>query len=192
MHKFYFPACPVDGPIDPPVPFGHMATVGAIPNKCGTCDMSFEGECLRHLDELQRYMHLDYGPCGIPGPTDPVVYEDNFVRSKVEIPRKCAGCGFLFNDSTYGFTCKKNAEKWGGFYRGLDWGSWRPDRLYFNLPYPKKTTQVLTDAAHEDKLAAFVIEYRKINSGTSIQEARADFDRLRKLILEWNQGGVSL
>jgi len=26
MHHLYFPACPVEGPIEPPVPFGHMGT----------------------------------------------------------------------------------------------------------------------------------------------------------------------
>jgi hypothetical protein len=69
-------------------------------------------------------MHLDFGPCGIAGPTDPVIYEDKFIFAKVEIPRKCVRCRFLFHDSIYGFTCRKDSEKWGGCYRGLDWGAW--------------------------------------------------------------------
>jgi hypothetical protein len=190
MHKLYFPACPVEGPIDPPVPFGHMATRGAIPNKCGSCGLQFEGGCVRFMDKLQRYMHLDYGPCGISGPTDPVIYEDTFIRSKVEIPRKCSRCHFLFYDNIFGFTCKKDAEKWGDCYRGLDWGAWRPERIYFNLPHPKITSQALMDAAHEDDVIAFVKEYRRVNPGTPIQEARENFSTLRKYVEEAQNGSL--
>ncbi len=188
MHRFYFPSCPVDGPIEPPVPFSHLGTRGAIPNKCASCVHCFEGGCTRHFGELQRYMHLDYGPCGIDGATDPVVYEDSFIRSKVEIPRKCACCRFLFHDSIYGFTCSKDADKWGKCYRGLDWGAWSPDRAYFNLPHPKVTTKGLSDAAHADDLIAFVKEYRLANPDVSVQEIRSDFVRLRELMLEFPQG----
>lgn len=152
----------------------------------------FEGGCIRHMDELKRYMHLDYGPCGIPGPTEPVIYEDNFIRSKVEIPRKCDRCRFLFNHSIHGFTCKKDAEKWGSCYRGLDWGAWNPDRVYFNLPHSKVTTKALADAAHENNLGAFVMEYRRTNPGISIQEAREDFAHFRELIQRQGKGDVSL
>jgi len=140
------------------------------------------------MEKLNRYMHLDYGPCGINGPTDPVVYEDQFVRSKVEIPRKCSTCGFLFNDRIYGFSCRKDPEKWGRMYRGLDWGQWQPDRLYFDLPYPKITTKVLADAAHDNDLKAFVIEYRRVNPGLSMDEARQDFARIRGLIAGQSEG----
>src|SRR5262245_26778416 len=95
MHKHYFPPCPVDGPIEPPVPYGHMGASGAVPNKCRSCPNLFEGSCLRSIKEVGRYLHLDYGPCGIPGPTDPVIYEDEFITSKVTVPRKCATCHFL-------------------------------------------------------------------------------------------------
>ncbi|HEY1050075.1 MAG TPA: hypothetical protein VGE39_09985 [Prosthecobacter sp.] len=137
-------------------------------------------------------MYLDYGPCGISGPTDPVVYEDNFIRSKVEVPRKCSRCRFLFHDRIHGFACKKDTEKWGQFYRGLDWGAWRPDRVNFNLPHPKVTTRVLVDAAHENNLGAFVVEYRRTNPGTSIQEAREDFARFRQLIQGRVEGDAAL
>lgn len=135
---------------------------------------------MRFMDKLQRYMHLDYGPCGISGPTNPVIYEDRFVRSKVEIPKKCARCHFLFHDNIYGFTCRKDAEKWGNCHRGLDWGAWRPDRIYFDLPYPKITTKALVDAVHEDDVIAFVKEYRRVNPGTSTQEVKEDFSTLRQ------------
>ena len=159
-----------------------MGTRGAIPNKCGSCSHMFEGECTRFSAELQRFMHLDYGPCGITGPTDPVTYEDTFIRSKVEIPRKCARCCFLFHNSIYGFTCRKDSEKWGGCFRGLDWGAWRPDRLYLDLPPPKVSSKTLMDHAYANDLGQFVIEHRRLNPGLSLIEARSDFARIRQII----------
>lgn len=184
MHHLYFPACPVEGPIHPPVPFAHFGTRGAIPNKCGHCKFMFEGGCTRYFEEVQRYMHLDFGPCGIDGPTDPVIYEDKFIQSKVDVPRKCSQCRFLIHDSIYGFTCRKDEEKWGGCYRGLDWGAWSPDRIYLDLPHPKLTTKVLVDRAHDEDLVGFVAEHRRINPDVSMVEARADFAKFRELITQ--------
>lgn len=178
MHRFYFPACQVEGPIEPPVPF-HHGSQGCIPNKCSTCARMFEGECIRDVERLQRYMHLDYGPCGIDGPTDPVLYEDQFIASKVEIPRKCSDCTFLYYDSIRGFECRKDKDKWGDFPRGLDWGSWQPDRIYVELPYPKITTKVLVDAMYSGDQIAFLKEYRRINPSLPYSEAKEDFARLR-------------
>jgi|GEM_PF-1103714 len=182
MHHLYFPSCPIEGPVEPPVPYSHFATRGAIPNKCAACEYCFEGGCTRYMSELQRYMHLDFGPCGVSGPTDPVYYEDNFVRSKVEVPRKCIRCQYLFHDSLFGFTCRKDSEKWGNCYRGLDWGNWRPDHVYLNLPQPKVTTKVMVSAANNDDLPTFVIEHRRVNLGYSLQEARTDFRRFREIL----------
>lgn len=178
MHRFYFPACPVEGPIDPPVPYSHFGSRGCIPNKCSTCDCFFEGGCTRFMAELKRYMHLDYGPCGIQGPTDPVHYEDNFITSKVEIPRKCRKCIFLFYDSIRGFECSKDKEKWGDCHRGLDWGTWHPDRVYIQLPEPKVTSKLLVDALNAGDLITFLKEYRRTNPGVPYSEAKEDFDRL--------------
>ena len=182
MHRLYFPACPVEGPIDPPAPYGHLGTHGSIPKKCNDCVYCFEGGCTRFFEEVQRYMHLDFGPCGIAGPTDPVFYEDKFIVAKVEIPRKCVRCRFLFHDSIYGFTCRKDGEKWGGCYRGLDWGAWSPERIYLDLPHPKLTTKVLVDCAHKDDLVGFIAEHRRINPAVSMSEAQEDFSRFRVLI----------
>lgn len=182
MHHLYFPACPIEGTIDPPVSFDHLGIRGAIPNKCGHCKYMFEGGCARYFVEVRRYLHLDYGPCGIVGPTDPVYYEDQFVRSKVEIPRKCSSCRFLFQDKIHGFTCRKDNDKWGRCYRGLDWGAWSPDRIYFELPRPKLTTKALVDCAYCEDLVGFIKEYRRINPGISVSEAREDFGRFRELI----------
>lgn len=130
MYHKYFPPCPVDGPIEPPVPFAHMFSIGAVPQKCSTCDCLFEGECTRYI----RYLHLDHGPCGIDGPTDPVIFENEFITPKVEVPRKCAecvhlSCVHLSVPSLSRLCCTKDSDKWGDFHRGLDWGSWRPDRI---------------------------------------------------------------
>jgi hypothetical protein len=184
MHHQYFPACPVKGPIEPPAPFNHLGIQGAIPNKCNRCEFMFEGGCTRYFDKVQHYMHLDFGPCGIDGPTDPVIYEDEFIRSKVEIPRKCRRCRFLFHDYIHGFTCSKDPEKWGYCYRGLDWGAWSPERIYFQLPSPKLTTKVLSDSVYDNNLAVFIIEYRRINPDISMAEARDDFAGLRELVAQ--------
>ena len=100
----------------------------------------------------------------------------------MEVPRKCSRCRFLFHDSIYGLTCRKDAEKWGGCYRGLDWGAWRPDRVYFDLPHLKVSSQALMDHAHSNDLGQFVLEHRRLNPDLSLAEARADFARLRQLI----------
>lgn len=187
MHHLYFPACPVKGPIEPPVPFYHMASVGSIPQKCGRCDFSFERSCTRYLEQIQHYMHLDYGPCGIEGPTDPVTYNGQFdevLQAQVEVPRKCARCSFLFRDGIFGFTCKKDPEKWGKFHRGLDWGHWSPDRFFIELGLPKQTTKALVDHAHTNDLLEFIKEYRRINPARSMAEAKKDFADMRNRLAQ--------
>jgi hypothetical protein len=159
-----------------------MASRGAVPQKCAQCDCLFEGECIRYVDSVGHYLHLDHGPCGIDGPTDPVIYENQFVSSKVEIPRKCSRCVFLAVDAIRGFHCTKDADKWGDFPRGLDWGTWEPDCVYLELPPPRVTTRQLSRLAHEDDLVAFIKEHRRINPGLSIGEAKSDFEYFRRII----------
>jgi hypothetical protein len=179
MHNKYYPACPVDGPIEPAVPFAHMISRGAVPNKCSSCQFLFEGECRRMPD---RYLHLDHGPCGVDGPTDPVFYENEFVMAKVSVPRKCTTCRFLNIDSIDGFHCGKDSEIWGDFHRGLDWGAWSPDRIYLELPAPKITTRVLSECAHQNDLIGFIKEHRRVNPGFSLEEAKTDFAFFRDKI----------
>lgn len=134
------------------------------------------------MAEVGHYLHLDYGPCGIAGPTDPVTYEDAFVAAKVEVPRKCATCVHLECDRVHGFFCSKDREKWGDFHRSLDWGAWAPDFVYLELPLPKVTTMDLSRFAYQNDLVAFVREYRRINPGSSLAEAREDFEKFRRII----------
>ena len=182
MHKDYFPVCPVDGPTEPPVPFNHLGLGGAVPNKCGGCPNLFEGSCKRYLEEVGHYLHLDYGYCGIPGPTDPVIYRDRFIVSEVEVPRKCASCVHLGFDRVRGFHCRKDPEKWGHFERGLDWGAWEPDVVYLELPPPKVTTKALAVRAKEGDLIGFIKEHRRVNPGLSIEEAKSDYRRFRDIL----------
>ena len=182
MHKNYFPVCPVDGPIEPPVPYSHLASRGAVPNKCAQCPNLFEGGCTRYIEEVGHYLHLDYGYCGIPGPTDPVIYRDQFIVSKVEIPRKCSTCIYLDFDRVRGFCCRKDSKKWGDLERGLDWGAWQPDSIYLELPLPKITTRGLSVHAKNGDLIAFIKEYRRVNPGLSIEEAKSDYRRFRSIL----------
>lgn len=52
MHHIYFPVCPVDGPIEPPVRFNLMGLKGAVPKKCSECKHLFEGECTRYIKDV--------------------------------------------------------------------------------------------------------------------------------------------
>jgi len=160
----------------------HLGVSGAVPNKCGQCPNLFEGGCTRYMAEVGHYLHLDYGYCGIPGPTDPVIYEDQFIVSKVEIPRKCSHCNFLRFDQVRGFICRKDADKWGDFERGLDWGSWEPDSIYLELPLPKVSTKDLAMHAKQGDLIKFIKEYRRVNPGISYAEAKSDYLRFRSIL----------
>jgi hypothetical protein len=182
MYQRYFPPCPVDGPIDPPVPFGHLGLHGAVPQKCSHCEHLFEGECLRSIDEVGGYLHLDHGPCGVNGPTDPVFFEKEFIASKVSIPRKCAECIHLSVGPIRGFHCTKDADKWGDSCRGLDWGAWRPDHVYIQLDLPKVTTKALSEYAFAGDEVAFIREHRRINPGLSLQEAKQDYAYFRSVV----------
>jgi hypothetical protein len=180
MYQKYFPACTVDGNIEPPI--NHLGTIGAVPHKCGHCDHLFEGGCRRFINEIGDYLHLDYGSCGIQGPTDPIIYEDQYITSKVEVPRKCSDCGFLKFDRIHGFDCLKDINKWGDLHRGLDWGTWQPDGIYLQLPHPKVTTKQLSTFAQKNNLVEFIKEHRRINPGLSIEETKVDFNHFRSII----------
>jgi len=182
MHRRYFPACPVDGPIDPPVAFGHGASHGAVPNKCSECVKFFEGECTRFIEEVGHYLYLDHGPCGINGPTEPVEYQGSATKSKALVPRKCAHCKFLMPDSVHGFCCAKDPEKWGDFPRGLDWGTWVPKAIYINLPQGKKSNENLSIYAANNDEAKFLKEYRYLNPTISMVEAKSDFENYRSIL----------
>ena len=159
-----------------------MCSNGAIPKKCSSCKHLFEGECTRNIDDVGAYLHLDHGPCGVEGPTDPVVFENEFIQSKVEVPRKCSKCPFLAVAPIYGFHCTKDADKWGDFHRSLDWGAWRPDRIYIQLQRPKVTTKALSEYAFTQDQVAFIREYRRINPGLSLKEAKSDYAHFRTVI----------
>jgi hypothetical protein len=182
MYRKSFPSCPVDGPIEPPVPFVHMFSRGAVPKKCSECLHLFEGECTRYIEEVQGCLTLDHGPCGIAGPTEPVMYQTEAIESKLEVPQKCATCIHAAVDSIHGVYCTKDRDKWGDFHRGLDWGAWRPNHLWFRLQLPKVTTQELSRHAYNNEIVEFIKEHRRINPGISLYEAKQDFVHFRTLI----------
>jgi hypothetical protein len=131
-------------------------------------------------------MHLDHGPCEVAGPTDPVILDNEFIRSKVDVPRKCSQCVYLSYFVILGFYCMRDADKWGDFHRSLDWGDWKPPFIYVSLR-KIKTTPALSRLAHENSLIAFVKEYRLVNPDVSMNEAKADFDRMRTIIAKYSQ-----
>lgn len=147
----YFPRCEVEGSITPAKPFVHLTLEGAVPAKCGSCKLLFEGECRRnphrvhymHLD--YGYMHLDHGPCPIPGDTSPVTFtfqvEDRSYT--VFIPRKCENCKYLGSDDILLAYCNQDSEIWGDFQRGLDWGSWEPEPGYIDALIEERVERTL-------------------------------------------------
>ncbi len=58
-------------------------------------------------------------------------------------------------------------------------GAWQPAWINLELPPPKVTTMALSQHAFNNDLAAFIKEYRRINPGTSIEEAKTDFFHFR-------------
>lgn len=182
MHRDYFPPCRVDGSILPAVPYSVGFSRGAVPSKCSTCRHLFEGGCTRIMETTPRYLHLDHGPCGVRGPTDPVSYDDRFVAAKVTVPRKCASCVHLVLDLRRGFQCGQDRAIWGDFHRGLDWGTWSPPRFELALPPPTVTTEAMVDAVHDDDLLAFIREAQRVNPGISIADIRTAFASLRALV----------
>lgn len=180
MHQRYFPRCPVNGPILPAVPFNHLGLEGSVPSKCSSCAHLFEGECLRFVEQ-KGYMALDHGACEIDGPTDPVTVDNKWISSKVEVPRKCSTCSHLEYDALRGFTCGAQTDLWGWFRRGLDWGTWSPERLHVNLP-PYRATREMIDAASEGRLKEFVEEFRSLNPNESLLVAQKAYcDARQKL-----------
>ncbi|HPY42668.1 MAG TPA: hypothetical protein PLM98_19235, partial [Thiolinea sp.] len=95
----------------------------------------------------------------------------------------CATCYFLQNDPIKGFYCNKDKHVWGFFDRGLDWGVWEPDTVYIALPLPKVTTKLLRQYAHQDNQNEFIREYRRVNPGRSLKEAKEDFEFMKKKLL---------
>jgi len=174
MLSRYFPRCPVDGPVEPAIPYAHLGSRGAVPYKCSSCEHLFEGECTR--EAARGYMALDHGPCPVDGPTDPVQYEDSFMISKVEVPRKCASCPSLQVDAIRGFTCKRNAETWGDFPRGLDWGAWSPTIPLLTVASRYRSSRELVDAAVRNDRSAFLRIFRTLNPDVALEEGRGAFE----------------
>jgi hypothetical protein len=140
------------------------------------------------MQDVGHYLHLDHGPCGVQGPTDPVHVDGEYLKSKVEVPRKCASCNFLAVDSIHGFHCTKDHEIWGDIHRGLDWGTWQPDCIYVQLPPPKVTTKALVKLAQANDFIAFIKEHRRINPDLSLLEARNDFAHIRDVLASVRDG----
>lgn len=176
MHHTAFPICTVSGGYKP-VAYNHFGA-GAVPAKCRKCDALFEGGCTRAMDLVQRYLALDHGPCGVKGPTDPVRYENEWMRSKVEVPRKCASCPHLEVNRSRGLHCDKDRDVWGNFPRGLDWGAWRPGQPDLTLASGHEITSAMVEAVRSrSKMKAFMA-FRAANSGTSMLDAKRAYVEL--------------
>lgn len=176
LHRHQFPRCQVEGPTDP-VPFSHFLS-GAVPRKCSTCEHLFEGECRRALQSTGRLLHLDYAPCRRPGATQPVRFSNQYLRSEVEIPEKCATCPLLKIDSIRGFSCNEDAQSWKAFPRAVDWGAWHPSLPVLEIPGRTLSRRFVDSVVRQDELSA-VRDFRAANPDASISEARSAYARLK-------------
>ncbi|ANE44161.1 hypothetical protein SU48_10700 [Deinococcus puniceus] len=79
-----------------------------------------------------------------------------------------------------GLKCGKDTHIWGDFPRSLDWGTWHPDYIFVDLPFPKITTRLMGQTVQESDLIAFIKEYRRVNAGSSMAEAKEDFHWLQE------------
>ena len=126
MYRKVFPRCEVEGSLEP-VAFSHFGSTDHIPRKCAECENMFEGECVRAMDQVEDYLSLDYGPCRKSGLCNPVLFEDQFIKSKVFVPEKCRDCFNLKYHAVFGFRCHEDDQIWGRYGKTLDWGHWSPD-----------------------------------------------------------------
>ena len=181
MYRRAFPKCTVAGSIDP-VPFNHLGLQGAVPRKCSECKFMFEAECLRATEQIKGYLALDHGPCPIKGETKPILYENQFIKSKVFIPIKCKTCRHLGFSFFGGFTCKYEVKKWGAFPRTLDWGAWSPEHPNLGLSTGRSVPLELLQAVQAGNEAAGVEAFREAFPNSTIREARDAFAELR---LQW-------
>jgi len=177
VYRLVFPRCDVVGSLEPE-PYGHMASKGSIPRKCKACRHIFEGECLRAVGQLHRYLSLDHGPCPVRGPTNPVLIETEIYKSKVFVPAKCERCGFLELDQIRGFVCNFERKKWRAFRRALDWGAWSPDHPNVGLKSGRSVTPEVIEAVRNRKEAEAVKAFRSSHPGASFLEARRAYAEL--------------
>jgi hypothetical protein len=105
------------------------------------------------------------------------------MNAEFEVPRKCAICVFLEAHVHHGFHCTKDREKWGDFHRGLDWGAWKPDTIFYLLPGSKITSKLLSKLVIQNDLIGFLKEYRRLNPSVPLNDGREDFVYLKKLML---------
>lgn len=125
MYRWAFPKCKVISSFQPS-PFAHLASHGAVPEKCTGCPHLFEGSCTRAFETIKDYQVLDHGPCPVQGSTAPVPIKSKGSGKLFFIPKKCSDCQCLTSDEIRGFTCSYETEIWGDLPRSLDWGEWSP------------------------------------------------------------------
>ncbi|QDT45873.1 hypothetical protein Pan241w_60010 [Gimesia alba] len=177
MYRKAFPKCEIQGPLGP-VKFIHGEFTMYIPRKCDECANLFEGECVRVVEQVEGYLSLDYGPCHREGTCEPVLVEDEFIKSKVYVPEKCSHCPFLKYHRIFGFRCHEDDHIWGQYGKSLDWGNWSPELPNIGLASGRIVSQELLRAVKEKQEVEAIRIYRYLHAGTSIREARDAFQEL--------------
>lgn len=174
MYRKAFPRCTVDGPVEP-VGFGHLGSKGAIPRKCTACRYSMEGSCTRAIEEVAGYLHLDHGPCPVPGATHPVEVPSGVKGGVITVPDKCLGCEHL---EMMRLVCNYQRERWGDFPRSLDWGDWQPELPNLGLMSGRRVSDELLRAVCDGNKVAAIKAFMAVNAGAMMHEGMAAYDEL--------------
>ncbi|QDT24460.1 hypothetical protein [Gimesia chilikensis] len=179
MYRKVFPRCEVEGSLEP-VAFSHFGSTDHIPRKCTECENMFEGECVRAMDQVEDYLSLDYGPCRKSGLCNPVLFEDQYIKSKVYVPEKCRDCFNLKYHAVFGFRCHEDDQIWGRYGKTLDWGHWSPDLPNIGLESRKEVSMELLQAVKDEQEVAAIRIYQELHPGTTIREARDAYEELKE------------
>lgn len=142
LFMLYFPKCPIKGSCAPQE-MHHLSSRFLVPEKCISCRMFSEGDCLRCAiisetspSKLNNFhpMALDFGSCGvrdIPKATRVTIVRFGQSRD-VWVPVKCANCDFFSNSGE----CSRFVEQFG-LPCTLDFGG---------IPEPQRVQEVGGDS----------------------------------------------
>jgi hypothetical protein len=130
------------------------------------------------MEQTQRYLSLDHGPCPVKGPTNPALVDSLYYISKVYVPLKCLKCKHLLLDSIRGFVCNFERDRWGSFPRTLDWGLWSPEYPNLGLESGRSVSIDVIKAVQACQEAEAIKAFRSVHKDATFKEARDAYAEL--------------
>jgi len=185
MYNKSFPKCKINGSLNP-INYNYFFS-GKIPEKCSTCKFFYHGGCLRNFNETEEYLHLDYGPCPISGDTEPKLIDNQYISSKVYIPKKCLDCPDLSYSYLKNLYCNNESDTWGFFNRNFDWGRWKPNLTEKEIELNKILKEYnLSDdfllLLTKKKISCAITQFKILHQNYKTIEIKKILDKINKLI----------